>query len=100
VHNVLDNEISICCRRRANLSTLDIERLIQDEFDDPLDDSDLDPDYKDSEDDSNESTEEEASKSTPAVTGFLRQGLPTDALTVFVDPPLERADGDTDRDSG
>jgi hypothetical protein len=74
------------------------------EYDDPVDDSDADPDYRDSdasgESSEEEEEEEEACTSTPAVTGWRSRERPKEHVLVYVDPPVERADGDTDMDSG
>lgn len=83
---------------------VDIESLIDQQDDNPVDDSDVDPDYRESEASGESSEEEDASMSTPArppaVTGWRSLEQPKDNLMVYVDPPLERADADTDRDSG
>ena len=93
-------------RKRTNLTLIDIEQKLQKEDDDLFDDSDADPDYRDS-DASGESSEEEEEEeeegfctSTPAVTGWRSRQRPKDQVMVYVDPPAERADGDTDVDSG
>jgi hypothetical protein len=89
-------------RRRPNLSVVDIERLVEQEEDDPVDDSDVDPDYRDSEasGESSEEEEEKACTSAPAVSGWRSSEQPKEHVNVYVDPPIERADGDTDVDSG
>jgi hypothetical protein len=81
---------------------VDIAEELNWEYDDPVDDSDLDPDYRDSEasGESSEEEEEQACTSTPAVTGWRRRERPKEHTLVYVDPPIERADGDTDMDSG
>ena len=92
-------------RKRTNLTLVDIEQELWKEDDDLFDDSDADPDYRDS-DASGESSEEEEEEeegfctSTPAVTGWRSRQRPKDQVMVYVDPPAERADGDTDVDSG
>jgi hypothetical protein len=74
------------------------------EDNDLFDDSDADPDYRDSdasgESSEEEEEEEEACTSTPAVTGWRSRQRPKEHVMVYVDPPAERADGDTDVDSG
>ena len=81
---------------------VDIERLVEQEDDDPVDDSDADPDYRDSEasGESSEEEEEQACTSAPAVTGWRSREQPQEVVNVYVDPPIERGDGDTDVDSG
>jgi len=93
-------------RKRTNLTLVDIEQELLKEDNDLFDDSDADPDYRDS-DASGESSEEEEEEeeegfctSTPAVTGWRSRQRPKDQVMVYVDPPAERADGDTDVDSG
>ena len=62
------------------LNPLEITSQLFDEAEESsIDDSDLDPDYKEQEEE--ESSDEEE-------------------VSVFMQPPVERADGDTDRDSG
>ncbi len=81
---------------------MDIEHKLEKEHDDPVDDSNADPDYRDSDasGESSEEDEEEACTSTPAVTGWRSRERPKEHLLVYVDPPVECADGDTDMDSG
>ena len=90
-------------RKRTNLTLVDIEQELWKEDDDLFDDSDADPDYRDSDasgESSEEEEEEEACTSTPAVTGWRSRQRPKEHVMVYVDPPAERADGDTDVDSG
>ena len=64
------------------LNPLEITSQLFDEAEESsIDDSDLDPDYKEQEEEEEESSDEEE-------------------VSVFMQPPVERADGDTDRDSG
>ncbi len=87
-------------RGRGQLSMVDIERMMQ-EDNDPMDDSDVDPDYIKSEA-SRESSDEEKHPctSTPTVSGWRRREQPKEHVMIYIDPPLERADADTDGDSG
>ena len=87
-------------RGRGHLSMVDIERIMQ-EDNDPMDDSDVDPDYIKSEA-SRESSDEEKHPctSTPTVSGWRRREQPKEHMMIYMDPPLERADADTDGDSG
>jgi hypothetical protein len=88
-------------RKRTNLTLVNIEHELQKEDDDLVDDSDADPDYRDR-DASGESSEEEkeACTSTPAVTGWRSRQRTKEHVMIYVDPPAERADDDTDMDSG
>jgi len=87
-------------RGRGHLSMVDIERIMQKD-NDPIDDSDIDPDYIESEA-SRESSDEEKHPctSTPTVSGWRRREQPKEHVMIHMDPPLERADADTDGDSG
>ncbi|MFN9907751.1 MAG: hypothetical protein ACK56F_16760, partial [bacterium] len=67
---------------------------------DAYDDDVRDPDYegdKESDVDMYESDEEEEGVNLDVV---RRQEQPREEIRVFMDPPIERADGDTDKDSG
>ncbi len=79
---------------------VDSERMMQ-EDNDPMDDSDVDPDYIKSEA-SRESSDEEKHPctSTQTVSGWRRREQPKEHMMIHMDPPLERADADTDGDSG
>jgi hypothetical protein len=77
-----------------------------------LDDSFNDPDYEGEKTDSSSDSETnmsvgmgdraEKEKEEPITMQDLRRRKeqPVDEIRVYMDPPIERADGDTDRDSG
>jgi hypothetical protein len=56
-----------------------------------IDDSDEDPDYEAESDEDDLASDQEDGRRLAAVAPEVR---------VYIEPPVERADGDTDRDSG
>jgi hypothetical protein len=87
-------------RGRGHLSMVDIERIMQ-EDNDSVEDNDVNAGYIESEA-SRESSDEEKHPctSTPTVSGWRRRVQPKEHVMIHMDPPLERADADTDGDSG
>jgi hypothetical protein len=75
----------ISFRKRGRLTTNQIVDLMEE-----LDDSDQDPNYE----------EEETIDSEEEEDAVGRWSKPTPEIRVYMDPPAERPDGDTDRDSG
>jgi hypothetical protein len=76
------------CRKKGRLTTNQIADLMED-----LDGSDQDPNYEEEMEDSDSGEEEDN-----ATVG--RWSKPAPEVRVFMDPPVERPDGDTDKDSG
>lgn len=85
-------------KRRAGLTPLDISSLI----DEPADDSDRDPDYNNEEEEVSTDTDTEAAVDgkVKQVKGWNRKDRARPEVRVYMEPPIERADGDTDKDSG
>jgi len=72
-------------------------------FDD-IDDSDLDPDYVDSDSDMGDNIEEDLAKVSSDEDGAVGESLVRrkdhGEVRVYMDPPVERPEADSDKDSG
>lgn len=87
MQNIINGKIIFLTMFR--LTTIEIASMVG------LDDSDMDPDYKESEEEEDSSEESEA-EMTPAEVAAAE----TSEVQIVMEPPVERPDGDTDRDSG
>jgi len=91
-----NNEIFCYSKRRKVLSTYEISQLV--EYDG--DNSDVDPDYVEEQNNSSSSSDEQDDNELDMVARASRMSSAEPEIRVYMDPPVERPDGDTDKDSG
>ena len=88
--------------RKRFKTTEEIAEELQDSLEESFDDSDADKDYVEEKDDdsSSSSSEDHSNNEEEGRVPTIRVPKKGAEIRVYMDPPLERADGDTDKDKG